>query len=61
MNRRVRNRTHGGVRGRGPQDPLLLDCEAWEQGSPDGLTISIRTSGRHISETFLFLSQKELL
>ena len=25
MNRRVRNRTHGGVRGRGPQDPLLLD------------------------------------
>ena len=26
MNRRVRNRTHGGVRGRGPQDPHLLDC-----------------------------------
>jgi hypothetical protein len=24
-NRRVRNRSHGGVRGRGPQGPLLLD------------------------------------
>ena len=28
LNRRVRNRTHGGVRGRGPQGPLLLDIKA---------------------------------
>jgi len=26
MNRRVRNRTHGGVGGRGSQEPLLPDC-----------------------------------
>jgi hypothetical protein len=27
MNRRIRFRTYGGVRGRGPKGPLLLDPE----------------------------------
>jgi hypothetical protein len=26
MNRRIRSRTYGGVRGRGLKGPLLLDC-----------------------------------